>query len=75
MNLIKSLTLKPETIKLLKAAGILIAALYASTVLLFAGAGTLFDFQQALIWSEQLSLGLRAGIGWLVLGVLFMECR
>ena len=69
------ITLKPETTRLLQSAGVLIITLYAAVVLLYAMAGTVLDFQQALVWAEQLSLGLRAGIGWLVLGVLFMECR
>ena len=75
MKLMRDLTLKPETLRLLKLAGLLIALLYAVAILLYAAAGTVLDFQLALVWSEQLSVGLRAGIGWLVLGVLFMECR
>ena len=67
--------LKPETIGLIKAATLIITALYATSVLLYYAAGGALDFHLALIWSERLALGLRAGFGLLCLGLLAMECR
>ena len=67
--------LKPETIRLLKRATLVLCALYAVAVLLFYGAGTLLDYQTALILSEALSVGLRGGVGLLCLGFLIMECK
>ena len=68
-------TLKPETIGLLKAGALLMTLLYAASVLLYAMAGSTLDFQLALIWSEQLATGLRAGFGLLCVGLLAMEVR
>ena len=67
--------LKPETIGLLKSAGLMMTVLYGVSVLLYYAAGTVLDFQLALIWSEQLVTGLRAGFGLLCLGLLAMEIR
>jgi len=69
------LTLKPETTWLLKIALPLFAALYAISVFLYSAAGALFDYQLALVLTEQLVAGLRASFGLLFLGVLLMECR
>ena len=75
MNQKLSLNLKPETARLLKIALPLFAALYAFSVFLYAAAGALFDYQLALILTEQLVTGLRASFGLLFFGLLFMECR
>jgi len=56
-------SLKPETIGLLKSGGLLMTLLYAASVLLYYAAGSSLDFQLALVWSEYLATGLRAGFG------------
>lgn len=68
-------TLKPETISMLKRALLLMSALYGLSVLLFCGAGTLLDYQTAIEASQRLTAGLRSGVGLLLLGFLFMECK
>ena len=68
-------TLKPETISLLKRATLLLCAFYALALVLFGAAGKLLDYQTALVWSERLMAGVRAGFGVLCLGFLFMECK
>jgi len=51
------------------------AACYAAALLLYRYAGILLDYQLALVLSERLALGLRAGFGLLCLGFLLMECK
>ena len=67
------LSLKPETLRLLRLAGIVMALCYAAALLFFRYAGTLLDYQLAMIASERLAAGLRAGFGLLCLGFLVME--
>ena len=67
--------LQPETVRMLKRAALLMSAIYALSLLLYRGAGTLLDYQAALVLSERLAAGLRAGFGLLCLGFLFMECK
>lgn len=69
------IALKPETKQLLHRAWIVLAVCYAAALLLYRFAGVLLDYQLALILSERLSLGIRAGFGLLCLGFLFMECK
>ena len=66
-------SLKPETLRLLHWAGIVMAVCYAAALLLFRYADRLPDYQLALIVSERLAAGLRAGFGLLCLGFLVME--
>jgi len=66
-------SLKPETLRLLQFAGIAMALCYATALLLYRYAGTALDYQLALILSERLTMGLRAGFGLLCLGFLVME--
>ena len=75
MKIQQKYTLKPETVRLLKRAALLLSALYALSLLLFCAAGTLLDYQVALVLSERLAAGLKAGFGLLCLGFLFMECK
>ena len=70
-----NLTLKPETVGLLKRAALLMSALYGLSLALFCAAGTVLDYQVGLIWSEGIMTGLRSGFGLLCLGFLVMECR
>ena len=70
-----SSSLKPETRRLLRRSGIVMAACYAAALLLYRYAGILLDYQLALVLSERLALGLRAGFGLLCLGFLLMECK
>jgi len=74
MTKLKS-SLKPETRRLLRYSGIVITVCYAAALLLFRYAGVLLDYQLALVLSERLTAGLRAGFGLLCLGFLLMECR
>ena len=67
------LSLKPETLRLLRLAGIAMALCYAAALLFYRCAGTLLDYQLAMIVSERLAIGLRAGFGLLCLGFLVME--
>lgn len=67
--------LKPETKRLLALSGLALALCYALSAALYCLAGTALDYQLALIWSERLAAGLRAGFGLLCIGFLFMECR
>jgi len=67
------LALKPETLRLLQLAGIAMALCYAAALLLYRYAGAAIDYQLALILSERLTTGLRAGFGLLCLGFLVME--
>ena len=67
--------LKPETVRLLRLAGIAMAVCYAAALLLYRYAGVHLDYQLALIFSERLVVGLRAGFGLLCLGFLLMECK
>jgi len=46
---------------------------YAASLLLYRYAGVLLDYQLALVLSERLSLGIRAGFGLLCLGFLVLE--
>jgi len=65
--------LKPETLRLLRLAGIAMALCYTAALLFFRYAGVLLDYQLAMIVSERLAIGLRAGFGLLCLGFLVME--
>jgi len=67
------LSLRPETLRLLRLAGIAMALCYAVALLFYRYAGVLLDYQLAMIVSERLSIGLRAGFGLLCLGFLVME--
>ena len=67
------LSLKPETLRLLRLAGIAMALCYAAALLFYQCAGTSMDYQLAMIVSERLAIGLRAGFGLLCLGFLVME--
>jgi len=67
------LGLKPETIRLLRLAGIAMALCYAAALLFYRQAGISLDYQLAMILSERLAIGLRAGFGLLCLGFLVME--
>ena len=69
------MSLKPETKRLLRRSGIVMAACYAAALLFYRYAGVLLDYQIALIVSERLAMGLRAGFGLLCLGFLLMECN
>ena len=71
----KTFSLKPETIGLLKWAALVMTALYGLSLLFYQGAGTLTDYQTAMIISEKLAEGLRAGFGLLCLGLIFMESK
>ena len=72
----KSITLKPETRRLLGRAGLVLAVCYAMAIALYIFAGKApFGYQLALILSERMAAGLRAGFGLLCIGFLFMECR
>jgi len=71
----QSYSLKPETRSLLERAGLVLAACYALAVALYCLAGSTADYQQALIFSESMAMGLRTGFGLLCLGFLFMECK
>ena len=66
-------SLKPETTRLLRLAGIVMALCYAASLLFYQCAGTSMDYQLAMIISERLAIGLRAGFGLLCLGFLVME--
>jgi len=66
---------KPETRRLLRRSGIVMAVCYAAALLLYRYAGLLLDYQLALVLSERLAVGLRGGFGLLCLGFLFMECK
>lgn len=68
-------SLKPETRGLLRRSGIVITVCYAAALLLYRYAGVLLDYQLALVLSERLTVGLRAGFGLLCLGFLLMECK
>ena len=68
-------SLKPETRRLLRRSGIVMAVCYAAALLLYRYAGVLLDYQLALVLSERLTVGLRAGFGLLCLGFLLMECK
>ena len=68
-------TLKRETIGLLGRAGMVLAMCYALAIALYYLAGTALDYQLALIFSERMAAGLRAGFGLLCIGFLFMECK
>jgi len=50
-------------------------ACYAAALLFYRYAGILLDYQLALVLSERLTVGLRAGFGLLCLGFLLMECK
>ena len=65
--------LHPETLQLLRWAGLAMTLCYAAALLFFRYAGELVDYQLALIFSERLAAGLRAGFGLLCLGLLVME--
>jgi len=67
--------LKPETLRLLRLAGLAMALCYAAVLLFYRLAGTALDYQLAMIVSERLAIGLRAGFGLLCLGFLVMECK
>ena len=67
--------LKPETLRLLRLAGAAMALFYAAVLLFYRCAGTALDYQLAMIVSERLAAGLRAGFGLLCLGFLVIECR
>ncbi|MDR2687318.1 MAG: hypothetical protein LBB75_06155, partial [Oscillospiraceae bacterium] len=62
------INLKPETRRLLRRSGVVMTVCYAAALLLYRYAGVLLDYQLALILSERLAVGLRAGFGLLCLG-------
>ena len=66
-------SLKPETRSLLRRSGAVMTVCYAASLLLYRYAGVLLDYQLALVLSERLSLGIRAGFGLLCLGFLVLE--
>jgi len=69
------MSLKPETRRLLRRSGVVMTVCYAAALLLYRYAGILLDYQLALILSERLAVGLRAGFGLLCLGFLLMEYK
>jgi len=69
------MSLKPETKRLLRRAGAVMAVCYAAALLLYRYAGVLLDYQLALVLSERLAVGLRGGFGLLCLGFLLMEYK
>ncbi|MCL2530601.1 MAG: hypothetical protein FWE40_00390 [Oscillospiraceae bacterium] len=69
----ESITLKPESIRLLKPGGAALVLLFLAATLLYSTAGHMLDFQFSMMAAQQLALGLRGGFALLCLGVLFLE--
>jgi len=76
MNTLReNINLKPESVRLLKYGGAVLALLYLAAILLYLTAGHLLDFQFSITAAQQLALGLRGGFALLCLAVLCTECR
>ncbi|MDR1928004.1 MAG: hypothetical protein LBQ33_05130 [Oscillospiraceae bacterium] len=68
-------SLKPETKRLLRSAPLLLLILYLFAALLLFSAGSVVEYQAALIYSQSLATGIKAGFGLLCIGLLVLECK